>query len=159
MTALLPLRRHSLAAALAAAMLLVAAATLAGGSPPAGQAEASKATTWDGVYTEAQAARGMQVINERCVICHASNLQGGPAVPTLVGPAFTFKWNGKPLRELFDVMRSTMPPGQAGILDEQNYADVLAAILQSNEFPAGQAQELHADLPALTAIQIRRDKP
>jgi mono/diheme cytochrome c family protein len=124
-------------------------------APSAGNAR----TTWDGVYTEAQASRGMQIVSTQCTMCHAENLQGGPAVPPVVGPAFMFKWNGKSLRELFELIRSTMPPGQAGSLGDQGYADVLAAILQNNHFPAGTAAELPADAEALASIQLRREKP
>ena len=116
-------------------------------------------TTWDGVYTQEQAERGIQVLGAQCVACHAENLQGGPGVPTMVGPAFTFKWNGKSLLELFELISTTMPPGQAGALGEQAYADVLAAILQHNRFPAGTSAELPADPQALSSIEIRRVKP
>jgi cytochrome c len=101
----------------------------------------------------------MQILSSQCTMCHAENLQGGPAVPPVVGPAFMFKWNGKSLRELFELIRTTMPPGQAGSLGDQGYADVLAAILQSNHFPSGTASELSVDAASLADIQIRREKP
>jgi mono/diheme cytochrome c family protein len=122
-------------------------------------ATAEAKTTWDGVYTEEQAGRGMQMLGAQCTMCHAENLQGGPGVPGVVGPAFMFQWNGKSLRELFDFIRTTMPPGQAGSLGDQGYADILAAILQKNHFPAGTAAELSADSQALADIQFRREKP
>lgn len=141
-----------------AVMMLAAAAGLSGALAYAELPAAAK-TTWDGVYTEAQAGRGMQIITAQCTMCHAENLQGGPGVPTVVGPAFTFKWNGKSLRDLFELIRTTMPPGQAGSLGEQAYADVIAAILQHNRFPAGTAAELSGDAQSLADIQIRREKP
>lgn len=142
-----------------AAVILATAAGFLGAlayaqEPAAGAAK----TTWDGVYTEVQANRGNQIISAQCVMCHAENLQGGPGVPTVVGPAFTFKWNGKSLQELFELIRTTMPPGQADSLGEQGYADVIAAILQHNRFPASTA-ELSADPQALAGIEIRRVKP
>jgi alcohol dehydrogenase (cytochrome c) len=101
----------------------------------------------------------MQILSTQCAMCHAENLQGGPGVPSVVGAAFMFKWNGKSLRELFDLIRTTMPPGQAGSLGDQGYADVLAAILQHNHYPPGTKAELSADAEALADIQIRREKP
>ena len=50
-------------------------------------------------------------------------------------------------------MRREMPTDQPGSLTEQAYADVLAFILASNEFPAG-AAELIADQSALDRITI-----
>jgi mono/diheme cytochrome c family protein len=140
------------------AMMLAAAVGLFGVLAHAESPSAAK-TTWDGVYTEAQAGRGMQIITAQCTTCHAENLQGGPGVPTVVGPAFTFKWNGKSLRDLLELIRSTMPPGQAGSLGEQEYADVIAAILQHNRFPASAETELSGDAGALADIQIRRMRP
>jgi mono/diheme cytochrome c family protein len=122
---------------------------------PAGQVR----TTWDGIFTQEQAGRGMQIISAQCTMCHAENLQGGPAVPPIVGPAFMFKWNGKSVRELFELIRTTMPPGQAGSLGDQGYADVVAAILKNNDLPTGTAAELSADAAALADIRIQREKP
>lgn len=138
-----------------AAVVSVLGALAYAQAPSAGHAK----TTWDGVYTEEQASRGMQILSTQCTMCHAENLQGGPAVPPVVGPAFMFKWNGKSLRELFDLIRSTMPPGQAGTLGDQGYADALAAILQNNHFPSSASTELSADAAALANIQLVRAKP
>ncbi|MCE2461955.1 MAG: c-type cytochrome, partial [Pseudomonadales bacterium] len=46
----------------------------------------------DGVYTEAQAARGKAVYLEQCVECHKQDLRGdGQMTPSLVGIGFTFR--------------------------------------------------------------------
>ncbi len=124
-----------------------------------GQAQLQTKSTWDGVYTAEQAQRGQQVLNSQCIMCHAENLQGGPGVPGIAGPAFMFHWNGKTIRELFEFIRTTMPPGQAGSLGDETYADVIAAILQANQFPAGQSVELPASAEALQGITIKREKP
>ena len=47
----------------------------------------------------------------------------------------------KSLQERFETIRDTMPPGNANTLGDKTYMDILAFILQSNEFPAGN-QEL-----------------
>ena len=123
-----------------------------------GQAQQLK-STWDGIYTAEQAARGQQLLTSQCIMCHAENLQGGPGVPGVVGPGFMFHWNGKTVRELFEFIRMSMPPGQAGSLGDEAYADVVAAILQANQFPAGKSGELPANLDALQGIAIKREKP
>jgi cytochrome c len=134
------------------------AAIVCWGVTATSQAQQPK-STWDGVYTAEQAVRGQQVLNSQCIMCHAENLQGGPGVPGVVGPAFMFHWNGKTVRELFEFIRSSMPPGQAGSLGDETYADVTAAILQANQFPAGDASELPSSADALQGIAIKREKP
>ena len=127
-------------------------------SSAAGGDESAK-TVWDGVYTQAQVERGSKILNDQCVNCHGANLTGGPGLPGVVGPAFMFNWNNKPVRELFDLIRTTMPPGQAGSLSDQGYADVVAALLQANGFPAGTSEELAATPEVLGAITFKKDKP
>jgi len=63
----------------------------------------------DGVYTEAQAARGKTVYLEQCVECHKEDLRGDQQMtPSLVGIAFTFRWKDKKLYDYFVGMRNTM---------------------------------------------------
>src|SRR5439155_3067150 len=57
----------------------------------AGQAR----TVRDGVYSNAQAARGQALFKERCVICHAETLKGGLG-PPLVGDEFLGVWGNQP---------------------------------------------------------------
>jgi len=59
----------------------------------------------------------------------------------LTGPAFRAKWSGKTLGERLETIRDTMPLGNGNSLGDKTYMDILAFILQFNEFPAG-AQEL-----------------
>ena len=51
----------------------------------AAEAAADTAAT-DGLYTEAQAARGRAIYAKRCALCHGDQLQGNPA-PPLTGAA------------------------------------------------------------------------
>ena len=64
-----------------------------------------------------------------------------------------FVWEGRSLGELFEKMRAEMPTDQPGSLTAQAYIDVLAFILSSNEFPAGET-ELAADQSLLQGITI-----
>jgi S-disulfanyl-L-cysteine oxidoreductase SoxD len=103
---------------------------------------ASGPSIWSGVFTAAQAKRGEDAYQASCAGCHGSDLRATDAeAVNLTGPAFRAKWNGRTLQERFETIRDTMPPGNANSLGDKTYMDILAFILQFNEFPAGN-QEL-----------------
>ena len=91
----------------------------------------------NGAFTEAQAQKGKELYTRHCGSCHGSDLAGGPAMPSLKGAAFMAGWNGRTLSELYAYMRTAMPPGNAGILSDQQYTDVIAYLMQRNGFKAG----------------------
>ncbi len=99
----------------------------------------------DGVYTAEQAARGKREYTENCATCHATNLRGGEMGPGLVGLAFVSGWSGETLWSLADFTNATMPQDAPGKLSAQGLNDVLAFILESNDYPAG-SDELALDL-------------
>jgi cytochrome c len=115
-------------------------------------------STLDGIYSAAQAKRGLAVYTEHCVTCHAPNFTGNPGAPPLTGPEFTFNWDGMTMAALFDYLRTMMPPGQVGSLSDQDYIDALATILQANAFPAKDGVELPTDPDALTALSFQRPR-
>jgi S-disulfanyl-L-cysteine oxidoreductase SoxD len=126
-------------AGVALAVLLLLAALAAGAQ------DASGTSIWSGVFTAAQAKRGNDAYQANCSGCHGSDLHAtDPEAVDLTGPAIRAKWNGKKLQERFERIRDTMPPGNANTLGDKTYMDILAFILQSNEFPAGN-QELVPD--------------
>ena len=139
-------------ARLAVAVVTMLAVAAFASDPPAGSKSA-----WEGVYTAEQAARGAQTLAEQCVMCHAENLRGGPGAPGVVGAEFMFNWDGKTAGELFDYLRASMPPGQIGVLSDAQYADVLAAILQGNGFPAAGETALPAEREALDKVLITEE--
>src|SRR5438128_1685433 len=104
--------------------------------------DAAAPSIWRGVFTAAQAQRGNDAYQANCSTCHGSDLRAttGEAVD-LTGPAIRTAWNGKTLQDRFEKIRDTMPLGNPNSLDEKIYMDILAFILQFNEFPAGN-QEL-----------------
>jgi hypothetical protein len=51
-----------------------------------------------------------------------------------------------------------MPSGRPGSLSSQSYRDIVAFILQSNQFPPGR-QELEADPETLQQILITTKRP
>jgi mono/diheme cytochrome c family protein len=98
-----------------------------------------------GVYTTEQASRGAALYQSKCSTCHGADLAGDGTSPALAGPDFTSNWTGQPLAALFDKIHTSMPADQPGTLTEQQTADLIAFLLRSNKFPAGQTE-----LPAVS---------
>jgi quinoprotein glucose dehydrogenase len=107
-------------------------------------------TVRDGVYTDAQAARGAAIYGTQCASCHGTSLDGGQA-PPLVGDAFIGRWHRQPVSDLANKIRHTMPADAEGTLTPAQSADLVAHILKAGSFPAGQT-ELAADESALSRI-------
>ena len=95
------------------------------------------------LYSQAQSERGAAVYTANCASCHASDLRGNSNSPGLVGVGFQFLWQGRPLSEFYNKMRSNMPTNNPASLPEQSYIDLLAFILQQNDYPSG-PEELEA---------------
>ncbi|NQV69031.1 MAG: cytochrome c [Pseudohongiella sp.] len=108
---------------------------------------------WDGVFTEAQATRGETAYSANCASCHSTDLRGNSNTPSLLGMSFMFIWENQSLAELYTKMRNEMPSDNPGSLSTQTYEDLLAFLLRSNQFPAGE-QALKADTAKLTKISI-----
>ena len=115
-------------------------------------------TVWDGAYSSEQEERGVNLFSQACASCHGEDMRGGAGTPTLAGPEFQFGWEGKTLGDLFEYVSTNMPVGQAGTLSDEQYANLLAAILKQNEFPPGET-ELTPGRNTLDAIRITRSKP
>jgi mono/diheme cytochrome c family protein len=126
-------RRLVATAALATAVLAIVT-MLAGGAAAQGAS-----SVWDGVYSPAQATRGERVYVDQCLRCHGSSLLGGGDAPALTGPLFAGNWDGVPLSDLFDRIRTTMPQERPGSLSRQDTADVIAYMLKAGGVPAGSA--------------------
>jgi hypothetical protein len=100
----------------------------------AGQAQR---TAWDGVYTEAQAARGEAAFGRSCANCHVLATEGKAP---LVGDHFWKSFSQKSVGELLEFVTNYMPNGNPHSLEEGVYADIVAVMLKSNGFPAGAAE-------------------
>ena len=96
----------------------------------------------------AQANRGAAAFGEHCAQCHGEDMGGGAGTPSLAGPEFKFGWAGKPASDLYAFIRNKMPPGQTGALTDQQYLDLVVAILRKNGAEADVA-ELTPDSEAL----------
>ena len=121
----------------ALALSLIFAANVAGAqsTPPAKPS----------LFTEAQATRGEAVYQRVCIECH-EKLE-------YTGSDFRTKWNNKPVFDLFDLLRSTMPDENPGTLSNQEYVDVVGYMMKLNGVRAG-ASPLPTDPAALKKIKI-----
>ena len=98
-------------------------------------------TVWDKVYTSEQAALGKTEFDMVCAGCHGSDLSGrdgGGQGPELAGPAFRKKWDLQSVNQLYTEIKTRMPRNQPGTLTAEAYVNVVAYVLESNKFPAGE---------------------
>jgi mono/diheme cytochrome c family protein len=121
-------------------------------------AQTARRSVWDGVYTEAQARQGAVLYAGHCATCHGEGMTGGEAVPALLGASFNATWEGLSLADLFERMRTTMPPGKTGTVPRQGYAEILSYMLQVAGMPPGQAA-LGNDRPSLADIAFLSSRP
>lgn len=126
-------------------------ARAAGPNPQPGPSK----TTLDGVFSDAEAARGKTAYNNNCSACHMEDLSGsGQALP-LAGEAFMDIWEGQTMNDLLGLIQGTMPQDKPGSLAPDTALDVISYILQQNKFPAGK-EELKNDPDALKNILITK---
>ncbi|MEO8484247.1 MAG: cytochrome c [Acidobacteriota bacterium] len=120
--------------------------------------QAASRSVWAGVYTDEQAKRGEALYKTNCATCHLESLRGAESAPPLVGITFASSWEGAPLADLFERMRTSMPSDAPGSLSRQQNADVLAYMLHVAEFPSGPSA-LTGDTRALEQIRYDTYKP
>ena len=131
-------------------------AALSGRQPA--QAPTATSTIWSGVYSAAQAKRGLLEYSRSCEHCHDSNLTGNPTdeVPSLVADGFMFHWRGRTVQDLYARLSKSMPSDAPGSLDAGTYLDLVAYLLEANGFPSG-PQDLDRD--RLSALVIEKSPP
>jgi hypothetical protein len=129
------------------------------------QTRTPRRTVWDGVYTEAQASRGLTAFGQNCGGCHVLATEGKSP---LAGDPFWTSFAQKTVGDLLDYVSANMPNGKPGSLDESTYRDIVAVMLKSNDFPAGTAQlgreniadveiipkDGHTELPANALVRV-----
>ena len=121
-------------------LLLLAATPLA-----AQTADTTMKPASAGVYTEIQAARGDTLFQKFCLSCHTPTFHADQQ--------FRMNWIGRPVFELFKILKTTMPEDNIGGLSDDEYTRVIAYILKLNGFPAG-ADSLKADSLEQKRIRI-----
>ena len=128
-----------------AARLLFFVGAIAGCSAaapePPGPPEGASTEPTLATYTAEQATRGQRVFTSVCGVCHGRN--------EFTGPIFDLTWRMEPVGALFEHISTKMPQDDPGSLTVEEYAAVVAYLLQLNGRPAGE-QELPSD-PALLA--------
>jgi mono/diheme cytochrome c family protein len=94
-------------------------------------------TVWDGVYTDAQAARATGAFGQSCARCHTLDAQGNRP---LVGDKFWEHNTQKTVGQFLTFVKTNMPNGNGGSLSDSTYNDLVALILKSNGLPVGTAE-------------------
>ncbi len=115
---------------------------------------AAQTSTREGVYTEQQAVAGGALYLRSCVECHGITLAGGEAGPALVGGAFWQQWQDQSLAAFYQITASTMPVNNPNGFTPEQYADLVAFMLQQNGLPAGE-ENLPSSAPNLVAISMQ----
>ena len=113
------------------------------------QGQAPTKTTNSGVYTAEQAERGKKLFEAKCTACHDT--------ARFTGDTFLDAWDGKPLKDVWDIASGTMPEDNPGSLPQQEYGDILAYFLHLNAFPPGDT-ELAGNAAAMATIKIEKKK-
>ena len=125
----------------------------AGGAGSPRPVQETRATIWDGVFTDEQAKRGEAAYTKACAKCHAEDLLGSTNAPALVGQPFFARFDRVTADDVVDVIRRTMPQEAPDTLGIPAYVDIVAFMLKNNGSPSGKA-ELAADRAKLREILV-----
>jgi quinoprotein glucose dehydrogenase len=120
----------------------------------AAQNNAARRTVSEGVYTQEQAERGKAAYEAQCSSCHLSDLSGQSFAPALIEDMFRSRWQEGTVGDLFLVVKQTMPQDKPASLTDAEYAEIVAFLLKSNQYPAGM-QELPPDPKALNEVTFK----
>ena len=110
----------------------------------------------EGLFTQEQADRGAMFYAGRCAACHGVELDGGGGIsPPLAGAAVLAGWEraGRTLDDFLYVLATTMPPGAARTMSDEERLTLIAFILEQNGYPSG-PEPLVADPTVLRDIRI-----
>jgi mono/diheme cytochrome c family protein len=115
--------------------IVIAGAIAAGVAAAAsGQSTTTTETTVrDNVYSQEQSKRGRASYDEKCASCH----DGGTMGPELWGEAFQTQMENKDVGGFFTRIQTTMPEDAPGTLSDKEVLDIIAYVIQTNGFPAG----------------------
>jgi mono/diheme cytochrome c family protein len=133
-------------------VFFVLGAVLVGAAYSSVSAQAPKGVN-DGIFTAAQADRGKAVFGTNCAACHGDKLEGGTSGPELSGPGFTGGYTNGDAMALFNKISQDMPSSAPGTLMPEQYADVMAYVLNVNKYPAGKT-DLPKDGAGLKAVKM-----
>ncbi len=103
-----------------------------GAAPTADAAPAAEGSAAAAFYTAGQASRGSGLFRDNCVSCHSSS--------EFSGASFERRWRNRAVGDIYEFVLYSMPDDNPGGLPEQTYADIVAYILELNDFPAGNTE-------------------
>lgn len=106
------------------------------------QSQAPGKTVLEGVYSDAQAARGQALYTAHCSVCHGDALEGVSA-PELIGNRFIERWREDMLDTIYNFIKERMPLGRAADanpIPASDYLDILTYILKVNGYRAGPSE-------------------
>lgn len=126
-------------------LVLVATSSPASGLLAQDSNTSTTSSILDGVFTTSQASRGKQDFQRACASCHSAGEH--------TGRKFGARWQGTTMGDLFDLVSTTMPDGDPGSLEPEEYARILAFFLNESGYKEGET-ELPSDLEALKKIRI-----
>lgn len=87
-------------------------------------------------FSADQAARGADLYQQNCAACHLANLTGSFEAPNLADTSFRSNWANRRVEEFVDMLQRTMPPQAPGSLDQSQYLDISAFLLEANNIGA-----------------------
>ena len=87
-------------------------------------------------FSADQAARGAELYQQNCAACHLANLTGSFEAPNLADTGFRSNWANRRVDEFVDMLQRTMPPQALGSLDQSQYLDISAFLLEANNISA-----------------------
>lgn len=102
------------------------------------------------LYTEEQATAGEAIFSKICAECHEKK--------DINGADFRAKWTGRPLFDLYELIRTTMPDSNPGAMSRDEYAAALAYILKQNGLPAG-SKAVMPDSAAMQGAKLELPPP
>src|SRR5229473_8611041 len=85
-----------------------------------------------GPFTAEQAASGRAIYQSTCLTCHLPDMKGTFEAPPLAGANFMNMWRNRPVSDLFNRIRTSMPISNPGSLSYQDTANLVAFILQAS---------------------------
>ena len=105
---------------------------------PTASEASDDASTLDGIYTVAQAARGARVYDGICSECH-------DGADDWTDSIFLQRWDGDSVFRFWYFIYERMPHGNPYTLSREQVTDVLTYILQLNGLPPGDRELLTDD--------------
>ena len=115
---------------------------------PSSDATPAVEASLDAFFTTGQARRGSGLFQDNCVSCHASS--------EFTGSSFERRWSRRSVWDIYEFIAYSMPDDNPGGLPEQTYADIIAYMLDMNDFPAGES-ELRAVMEAMQEMMLWDD--